>query len=178
MLYYEIYKNRDEKQSTNTKEHERKRYFWLAAELNWVSVSRLWLHIRGPLTANLRERNRFAPGEFWRGSQTFFYTKPFAPARFAVPGVSSLTALSRHDSHNSLPSCLPFGGGLTHQHIAGEWICLFFDSGHFPNMVFTIFLFKCSGTRNLQESPGRSSLGIGLYHISYLCIKLVLLGFL
>ena len=117
------------------------------------------------MTANLQERNRFALGEFWRGSQPFFYAKLFAPARFAVPGVSSLTALSRHDGHNSLPSCLPFGGGLTHQHIAGRWICLFFGSGHFPNMVFTIFLFKCSdctlwrsgtasltiGTRNLQE---------------------------
>ena len=121
--------------------------------------------VRGPVTANLQERNCFDTGEFWRGPQPFFGAKPFAPARFAVPGVSSLTALSRHDSHNSLPSCLPFGGGLTHQHIAGGWICLFFDSGCFPNMVFTLFLFNCSdctlwrsgtasltvGTRNLQE---------------------------
>ena len=117
------------------------------------------------MTANLHERNRFDMGDFWRGSQPFFSAKPFAPARFAVPGAPSLTALSRHDSHNSLPSCLPFGGGLTHQHIAGGWICLFLGSGHFPNMVFTLFLFKCSdctlwrsgtasltiGTRNLQE---------------------------
>ena len=104
-------------------------------------------------------------GDFWRGSQPFFSAKPFAPARFAVPGAPSLTALSRHDSPNSLPSCLPSSGCLTHQHIAGGWICLFFDTGHFPNMVFTLFLFKCSdctlwrsgtasltiGTRNLQE---------------------------
>ena len=117
------------------------------------------------MTANLQERNRFDTGEFWRGPQPFFGAKPFAPARFAVPGVSSLTALSRHDSHNSLPSCLPSGGRLTHQCIPGELICVFFNSGDFPNMVFTIFLFKCSdctlwrsgtasltvGTRNLQE---------------------------
>ena len=121
--------------------------------------------VRGPVTANLQERNRFDTGEFWRGPQPFFGAKPFVPARFAVPGVSSLTALTRHDSHNSLPSCLPFGGGLTHQHIVGEWICLFFGRGHFSNMVFMLFLFKCSdctlwrsgtasltiGTRNLQE---------------------------
>ena len=117
------------------------------------------------MTANLHERNRFDMGDFWRGSQPFFSAKPFAPARFAVPGAPSLTALSRHDSHNSLPLCLPFGGCLTHQHIASELICLFSDSGHLPNTVFTIFLFKCSdctlwrsgtasltiGTRNLQE---------------------------
>ena len=123
------------------------------------------MHIRSVVTANLQERNRFATREFWRGSQPFFSAKHFAPARFAVPGAPSLTAVSRHDSPNSLPSCLPFGGGLTHQHIAGGWICLFFGRGHFPNMVFTLFLFKCSdctlwrsgtaslttGTRNLRE---------------------------
>ena len=117
------------------------------------------------MTANLQERNRFALGEFWRGSQPFFYAKPFAPARFAVPGVSSLTALSRHDSHNSLPLCLPSGGCLAHQHTPSELICLFFDSGHLPNTVFTLFYLTCSdctlwrsgtasltiGTRNLQE---------------------------
>ena len=68
--------------------------------------------VRGPVTANLQERNCFDTGEFWRGPQPFFGAKPFAPARFAVPGVSSLTALSRHDSHNSLPLCVPFGGGF------------------------------------------------------------------
>ena len=117
------------------------------------------------MTANLQERNRFDTGEFWRGPQPFFGAKPFAPARFAVPGVSSLTALSRHDSHNSLPSCLPPGSCFTHQHIASELICLFSDSGHLPNTVFMIFLFKCSdctlwrsgtasltiGTQNLQK---------------------------
>ena len=129
------------------------------------------------MTANLHERNRFDMGDFWRGSQPFFSAKPFAPARFAVPGAPSLTALSRHDSHNSLPLCLPFG-----QHIASGLICLFFDRGHLPNMVCMISLFNCSdctlwrsgtasltvGTRNLQaqwdckshywdsESPGRS----------------------
>ena len=126
------------------------------------------------MTANLQERNRFVTCGFWRGFQPFFGAKHFAPARFAVPGVSSLTALSRHDSHNSLPSCLPFGGGLTHQHIAGGWICLFFGSRHFPNMVFTIFLFKCSDctlwrsgtasltvvTRNLQEEAHLSKSAI------------------
>ena len=117
------------------------------------------------MTANLHARNRFDMGDFWRGSQPFFSAKPFAPARFAVPGAPSLTALSRHDSPNSLPPCLPSSGCLTHQHIAGGWICLFFNSGRFPNMVFTLFLFNCSdctlwrsgtaslttGTRNLQE---------------------------
>ena len=117
------------------------------------------------MTANLQERNRFATGKFWRGSQPFFSAKPFAPARFAVPGAPSLTALSRHDSHNSLPLCLPSGGCLAHQHTPGELICLFFDSGHLPNMVFTLFYLTCSdctlwrsgtasltiGTRNLQE---------------------------
>ena len=104
-------------------------------------------------------------GDFWRGSQPFFSAKPFAPARFAVPGAPSLTALSRHDSHNSLPLCLPSGGCLAHQHTPSELICLFFDSGHLPNTVFTLFYLTCSdctlwrsgtaslttGTRNLQE---------------------------
>ena len=117
------------------------------------------------MTANLQERNRFATAKFWRGSQPLLGAKPFAPARFAVPGPPSLTALSRHDSHSSLPSCLPSGGRLTHQCIPGELIHVFFDREHFPNMVFTLFLFKCSdctlwrsgtasltiGTRNLQE---------------------------
>ena len=117
------------------------------------------------MTANLQERNRFDTGEFWRGPLPFFGAKPFAPARFAVPGVSSLTALSRHDSHNSLPLCLPSGGCLTHQHTPSELICLFFNSGLLPNTVFTLFYLTCSdctlwrsgtasltvGTRNLQE---------------------------
>ena len=117
------------------------------------------------MTANLQERSCFDTSGFWRGPQPFFGAKPFAPARFAVPGAPSLTALSRHDSHNSLPLCLPSGGCLAHQHMASELVCLFSDSGHLPNMEFTIFLFKCSdctlwrsgtasltiGTRNLQE---------------------------
>ena len=117
------------------------------------------------MTANLHERNRFDMGDFWLGSQPFFSAKPFAPARFAVPGAPSLTALSRHDSHNSLPLCLPSGGCLAHQHTPSELICLFFDSGHLPNTVFTLFYLTCSdctlwrsgtasltiGTRNLQE---------------------------
>ena len=117
------------------------------------------------MTANLHERNRFDTGDFWRGSQPIFDAKCFVPARFAVPGAPSLTAFSRHDSHSSLPSCLPSGSRLTHQCIPGELIHVFFDRGHFPNMVFTTFLFKCSdctlwrsgtasltvGTRNLQE---------------------------
>ena len=117
------------------------------------------------VTANLHKRNRFNMGDFWRGSQPFFGVKPFAPARFAVPGAPSLTALLRHDSHNSLPLCLTSGGCLTHQHTPGELICLFFDSGHLPNMVFTLFYLTgndCTlwrsgtasltiGTRNLQE---------------------------
>ena len=104
-------------------------------------------------------------GKFWRGPQPFFGAKPFAPARFAVPGAPSLTALLRHDSHNSLPLCLTSGGCLTHQHTPGELICLFFDSGHLPNTVFTLFYLTGSdctlwrsgtasltvGTRNLQE---------------------------
>ena len=116
------------------------------------------------MTANLQERNRFATGKFWRGSQPFFGAKPFAPARFAVPGAPSLTALSRHDSHNSLPLCLPSGGCLTHQHTPSELICLFFNSRLLPNTVFTLFYLTCSdctlwrsgtasltvGTRNLQ----------------------------
>ena len=123
--------------------------------------------VRGPVTANLQERNCFETGEFWRGPQPFFGAKPFAPARFAVPGVSSLTAVSRHDSHNSLPSCLPFGGGLTHQHIVGEWICLFFGRGHFSNMVFMLFLFKCSDC-TLWRS-GTASLTIGTRNMSLSC---------
>ena len=117
------------------------------------------------MTADLLERNRFNTGDFWRGSRPIFDAKPFVPARFAVPDAPSLTAFSRHDSHGSLPSCLPDGSRLTHQCIPGELILVFFDRGHFPNMVFTIFLFKCSdctlwrsgtasltiGTRNLQE---------------------------
>ena len=106
-------------------------------------------------------------GDFWRGShyQPIFDTKCFMPARFAVPDAPSFTALSRHDSHSSLPSCLPSGGCLTHQCIASQLIHVFFNGEHFSNMVFTIFLFKCSdctlwrsgtasltiGTRNLQE---------------------------
>ena len=117
------------------------------------------------MTANLQERNRFVTCGFWRGFQPFFGAKHFAPARFAVPGAPSLTALLRHDSHSSLPSCLPSGSRLTHQCIPGELIHVFFDRGHFPNMVFMLFLFNCSdctlwrsgtaslttGTRNLQE---------------------------
>ena len=117
------------------------------------------------MTATLHERNRFDMGDFWRGSQPFFSAKPFAPARFAVPGAPSLTALSRHDSHNSLPLCLPSGGCLAHQHTPSELICLFFDSGLLPNMVFTLFYLTGSdctlwrsgtasltiGTRNLQQ---------------------------
>ena len=117
------------------------------------------------MTANLHERNCFDMGVFWRGSQPIFDAKPFVPARFAVPGAPSLTAFSRHDSHGSLPPCLPDGSCLTHQCIPGELIHVFFDRGHFPNMVFMIFLSKCSdctlwrsgtaslttGTRNLQE---------------------------
>ena len=117
------------------------------------------------MTANLHERNRFDMGDFWRGSQPFSSAKPFAPARFAVPGAPSLTALSRHDSHNSLPLCLPSGGCLAHQHTPSELICLFFDSGLLPNTVFTLFYLTCSdctlwrsgtasltiGTRNLQD---------------------------
>ena len=132
------------------------------------------------MTANLQERNRFATGKFWRGSQPFFGAKPFAPARFAVPGVSSLTAVSRHDSHNSLPSCLPFGGGLTHQHIASELICLFSDSGHLPNTVFTIFYLSAvtalCGAVGLQVSP----LGLGISRkkgqvlILYACVRIQL----
>ena len=104
----------------------------------------------------------------FRGRQIlagFFGAKPPAPARFAVPGAPSLTALSRHDSHNSLPLCLPSGGCLAHQHTPSELICLFFDSGHLPNTVFTLFYLTGSdctlwrsgtasltaGTRNLQE---------------------------
>ena len=126
------------------------------------------------MTANLHERNRFDTGDFWRGSQPIFDAKCFVPARFAVPGAPSLTALSRHDSHNSLPLCLPFGGCLTHQHIASELICLFFDSGHLPNTVFTLFYLTCSdctlwrsgtasltiGTRNLQEEVAFDFRGI------------------
>ena len=117
------------------------------------------------MTANLHERNRFDMGDFWRGSQPIFDAKCFVPARFAVPGAPSLTALSRHDSHSSLPSCPPSGGRSTHQCVPGKLIHVFFNRGHFPNMVFTLFLFKCSdctlwrsgtasltvGTRNLQE---------------------------
>ena len=72
---------------------------------------------------------------------------------------------TKSEKNNGLPSCLPSGGCLTHQHIASELICLFSDSRHLPNTVFTIFLFKCSdctlrrsgtasltiGARNLQE---------------------------
>ena len=129
------------------------------------SVSRLGLHIRSLVTANLQERNRFATREFWRGSQPFFGAKHFAPARFAVLGVPSLTAVSRHDSPNSLPSCPSSSGRLTHPCIAGKLMCLFFNSGHFPNIVFTRFYLTGSdctlwrsgtasltiGTRNLQE---------------------------
>ena len=107
------------------------------------------------MTANLQERNRFDTGEFWRGPQPFFGAKPFAPARFAVPGAPSPTALSRHDSHGSLPSCLPDGSCLTHQCIPGELIRVFFNSRDFANMVFTIFLFKCS----LSVSTARLLLG-------------------
>ena len=117
------------------------------------------------MTANLHERNRFDMGDFWQGSQSIFDAKPFVPARFAVTGTPSLAALSRHDSHSSLPSCLPSGGCLTHQSIPGELICVFFNRGHFPNTVFTLFYSTCSdctlwrsgtasltvGTRNLQE---------------------------
>ena len=121
------------------------------------------------MTANLHERNRFDMGDFWRGSQPFFSAKPFAPARFAVPGAPSLTALSRHDSHNRLPLCLPSGGCLTHQHIASKLVCLFSDSGLLPNTVFTLFYLSAvtalCGAVGLQVSP----LGLGIFR-KKLCI--------
>ena len=83
-------------------------------------LSRLGLHIQSVVTANLHERNRFVTCKFWRGSQPFFGAKHFAPARFAVLGVPSLTAVSRHDSPNSLPSCPSSNGSLVHQCIAGK----------------------------------------------------------
>ena len=110
----------------------------------------------------------FRHGGFLAGLSANFRREAFRACKICSPGAPSLTAFSRHDSHGSLPSCLPDGSRLTHQCIPGESIRVFFDRGHFPNMVFTIFLFKCSdctlwrsgtaslttGTRNLQEEVG------------------------